>query len=173
MKGRKIPALTRRFLTLPVLAIALTLPLQGCLSSFVAKPISETNKDTTGAFDGQWTGVVKSTAGQQQGTGNWRLTCNDRAGDKFGPIVVNGGQATMPLLNKQNTTFVNSKGQFRFEVPTETSVSESDRSDTSLNNGAVTLILNGSLTEQTGHFIIGIAEFANSGCTSKVVYEKA
>lgn len=159
-------------LTLPLLALTLTLPLQGCLSSLVVKPISEANKDTSGAFDGQWIGTIQSTPARQQGPGNWTMTCTDRTGDKFA-INVSGGEANMPLANRQNNTYVNSKGQFRFEVPTESSASASGTSDSSLNNGAITLILTGSLTDQSGNFVIGIAELANSGCTSKVAYEKS
>lgn len=166
MMIRKFP-----LLTLPLLAITLALPLQGCLSSLVVKPISEANKDTSGAFDGRWTGTIKSTPAKQQGPGNWTMTCTDRTGDKFA-INVSGGEANMGLANRQNKTFVNSKGQFRFEVPTGSNVTASGTSDSSLNDGSVTLILTGSLEDMAGNFIIGIADLSNAGCTSKVIYER-
>ena len=71
-------------LLLPIAALL----LQGCLSTLVTKPISESSRDTSGTFDGQWAGTIESTAGQQYGPGNWTFTCDDRSGDRFGPISV-------------------------------------------------------------------------------------
>ena len=154
-------------LLLPIAALL----LQGCLSTLVTKPISESSRDTSGTFDGQWAGTIESTAGQQYGPGNWTFTCDDRSGDRFGPISVKDGKATMPMADKMNETFVNSEGQFRFEVPIDTEATAGGTSDSSINDGAITLILIGSLSSQTGSFTIGIAQFANDGCTSAVSYE--
>jgi len=154
-----------------VLIFPVALSLQACLSSFVAKPVTESSKDTSGTFDGRWVGSVESTAQSQYGPGNWKFSCNDRSGERFGFIVENG-QATMQLMDRQNVTYVNADGQFRFEVPTEIDAKAGGRSDLSVNDGAITLILIGSLSDQKGSFTIGVAQFANNGCTSEISYQK-
>ena len=75
-------------------------------------------------------------------------------------------------MNRQNVTYVNSNGQFRFEVPTEFEAKAAGRSDSSVNDGAITLILIGSLSDQKGSFTIGVAQFANNGCTSEMSYQR-
>jgi len=153
------------------LLLPVALSLQACLSSFVAKPITESSRDTSGTFDGRWVASVESTAQSQHGPGNWKFDCDDRSGERFG-ITVENGQATMPLMNRQNVTYVNSNGQFRFEVPTEFEAQADGRSDSSVNDGAITLILIGSLSDQKGSFTIGVAQFANNGCTSEMSYQR-
>jgi hypothetical protein len=152
--------------------VGLALLVQGC-STFVLRPVSESNKDTSGSYDGRWSAKIVSTASSQHGSGGWTLSCPDRAGTDLGIISVANGTASIQAGPEDNTrAYVSESGKFRFEIPTEVIAAAAGTSDSSLGNGAITLIMNGSLNTGKGLFTVGIKEFSNSGCTSKVVYTK-
>ncbi len=159
-------------LTAGAAIIGLALLAQGC-STFVLRPVSESGKDTTGSFDGKWSAKIVSTASRQHGPGGWELTCPNRAGTDLGIISVVNGTASIPAGPDNGTSaYVSNSGKFRFEIPTDVVMAASGTSDESISNGAVTLIVNGSLSSGKGLFTVGIKEFSDSGCTSKVVYTK-
>lgn len=149
-----------------------TFVLQGCLPGNT-RPVSEANKDTSGTYDGTWTAVGKSTAAVQQGIGNWRHNCSDRSGQRYGPIYITEGEATLWLDSNKGTTFIDPEGKFRLEIPLNAVAKASGTSDSSINNGKMTFILTGSLQDQTGNMIFGIAELGNSGCRSAMTFEKS
>ena len=137
------------------------------------RPVSESSKDAAGTFNGQWSARVVSTATSQHGPGGWTLTCPDRAGTDLGIISVENGTASV-AAGKDNkmSTYVSDSGRFRFEIPTGVVMAASGTSDSSLSNGDITLIMHGSLSSGKGLYTVGIAEFSNSGCTSKVAFSK-
>ncbi len=150
--------------------ILFTFVLQGCAST-VLKQVSESNRDETGQYDGNWKGTIKSTASKQSLGGNWTLTCGDRAGTNLGIISVVDGVATIGKRNI-STAFVNQSGKFRFEIPIEEVAAASGTSDATISNGKMTILMYGSLESGTGKYTLGIAQFGNNGCSSKVVYER-
>jgi len=144
--------------------------LQSCLPAGFL-PISEENKDSSGRFDGQWEAVGISTATTQR-VGIWRLTCSDKKDKTYGPIRVSDGRASTTIGGREGTGFIDSTGSFRLEVPVAVEARAAGNSDSTLNNGAVTIILNGSLADQTGLLTFGVADFANAGCATSVAYNK-
>ena len=146
--------------------------LQGCLGSGIFRPVKASDKDSSGVFDGTWDTVVKSTETRQTIAGNWVANCNDLAGTQLPRMSVQDGEIALQFRNNRHTTFLNSSGQFRFEIPMEGTVSESSRSDTAISDGALTFILCGSLESKTGFQTFGVAQFANAGCTSKTTLVK-
>jgi len=91
---------------------------------------------------------------------------------KYGPIEVTGGEAFATLGRDIGTGFVDGAGNFRVEVPLDREAKAAGTSDVSINNGAVTVILTGSLAQQTGLLTFGVAEFANAGCATSVTYKQ-
>ncbi len=150
--------------------LLVSLALQGCAST-VLRQVSESDKDQTGQYDGNWKGTIKSTASTQSLGGNWTMSCADRAGTSLGTFSVNGGVATIGE-SQLITAFVNQSGKFRFEIPIAEVAAASGTSDATISNGKMTILLYGSLENGTGKYTQGIAEFANNGCTSKVAYER-
>ncbi len=157
------------FKTLITLAVSASI-LSGCAPAGL-RSVSEENKDTSGTYDGQWVAVGVSTASTQR-VGTWRLTCTDQQDKKFGPINVSNGQASLDIGNDEGKGFVDGAGIFRLEVPIEAIARASGTSDSSINNGAVTVILNGSLADQTGFLTFGVAQFGNAGCATSVTYNR-
>ena len=144
--------------------------LQGCFPAGF-RPVSEENKDTSGSFDGRWIAVGQSTASTQR-VENWTLRCADRKDISYGPINVSDGEATANLGRFKGEGFVDSSGNFRIEVPIEAEAKESGTSNSTIQDGAVTMIFTGSLAKQTGFLTFGIAQFGNSGCDTSVAYNK-
>jgi len=149
----------------------IALSLQACLNA-VVRPVSESAKDTTGSFDGNWLATGKSTASVQQGIGNWRLNCSSQVGRKFGPMSVKDGVASMVIRGKKGETFVSSSGKFRMEIPLTSTARASDRSDSPLSSADRTFVLSGSLADKNGFLTFALAGLGNTGCTSKMTYDK-
>ncbi len=167
MKQLKINVRPNRVAVLSVLCSVL---LHGCAAT-VLRPVQETDKDTSGSFNGRWLGEVISTAPVQSGPGNWRLNCSDASGSKF-MMVVNDGVVNYGSPPDQASAFINSDGKFRIESPLEEEVKADDSSVESVGNGKVTLIIYGSLASGKGSVTFGIAQFSNNGCTSKIDFTK-
>ncbi len=153
-----------------LIALATVALLQGCLlATAVIRPVAESDKDTSGTYDGRWTGLVTRTAKKQVGPGNWTFNCNDRSGDKY-MIDINNGTVTTNYNNLRHSTFINTGGKFRFEIPTERAAKAAGTSDKSINNGDITVILVGALDEpKAGSVTFSIAEL-NAGCSSTIAY---
>ncbi|MEM7258951.1 MAG: hypothetical protein AAF404_16360 [Pseudomonadota bacterium] len=160
---------TKSFLTAVILGTAL---LNGC-SSVVVKPVSESNKNTSGTYDGRWVATITNTAGTQYGPGNWQFTCADQTGKRVGIVSVADGKAQLSWdEDGKNSTYVGDNGKFRFEVSTGVVAAAGGTSDSSIGNGAMTLLIYGSLQSGKGNYTAGIAEFGNAGCTSKVKFTR-
>jgi len=143
--------------------------LQGCASAVV----SDSDRDTTGRYDGNWQATVLKGA-RVQYVENWQLSCDAREFDIN--IVVKDGVVNVlsPDGDQALKTNVNADGRFSLELPLESQARSSARSATTLANGTRKLFLRGNLASDSprGRFKIGIKQFAWQGCTSKVVYEK-
>jgi len=145
-----------------------TIMLQGC-APMTIKQVSESARDTSGTYDGEWMVVVENTAGHQYGPGNWEFECADRSGEKLGPFIVSDGVAS---ISSENQTYVNSKGKFRIVLPLSVKAAASGTSDSTLTNDQMTLFIHGSLEKQAGYMKVGIADLSNAGCTSTVSFHK-
>jgi len=149
-------------------AAALTLALQGCAT--VTKPVSSSDRDQSGTFDGTWSATVVNTPRTQYGPSNWEFTCGDQSGRSLGEITVSNGVAQTQMVDQK--TFVNRDGKFRFEIPMGVVAAASGKSDATIHNGDMTFIIYGSLKEAKGSMVYGIAEFRNNGCRSSVKFQR-
>lgn len=156
-------------LSLLIICLSIFL-LQACATS-VLKPVSEADKDPTGAFDGLWKVKIKKAAAVQQGPGNWRFNCGGKADETS--VSVNDSVLEMQYRGQFYNTFVNDTGQFRLEVPMSELAKASGTSDSSIVAADMTLIVMGSFEEQSGSLTWGVAEFGNGGCTSYLDLEKS
>jgi len=130
--------------------------LYGCANS-ISRPVTESQKDTQGTYDGLWVADVLSTAGN-----------SGRSYD----IKVKDGKASMTRGGKEVSSYVNSDGQFRLEAPFG-QVRSTGSSGFRINNNNITVIMTGSLSESKGIMTIGYEEFDNRGCNSKVSFKRA
>ena len=101
------------------------------------------------------------------------MTCSDWS-DEFEVLIANG-KVSVLQGDQVASTYISSAGKFRLEIPTGYSVSASISSEAEMDNGRITLVLHGNLKHKTpqGQFVVGIAQFGNSGCRSKVKYRRA
>jgi len=160
------PGYLRKF----VLGGCVMMLLQACATT-VIRPIGESQKDQSGAFDGTWLMEAKKSAGIQYGPGNWQFNCTHQTGE-LGVLFVSEGSASMTIAGKAARTFVNQSGQFRFEVPISTTAQTTSTSDSSIDRNKMTLIIAGSLEQGAGFLTRGIEQFANNGCTTKLGYRR-
>jgi len=149
------------------MAAVLTVALQGC----AVKPVSQSDRDQSGAFDGVWNATVVNTPRIQYGPGNWEFSCGDQTGRSLGKIMVNNGVAKTQMVDQQ--AYVNSSGRFKFEIPMGEVAAASGTSDSTITNGDMTFILSGSLKSEKGSMVYGIAEFGNTGCRSSVEFKRS
>ena len=154
--------------TVPIL-LGSVLFIQGCASAVV----SDSDRDTTGLYDGRWKANVQRPAALQT-VQNWRLTCES---DPFElDLVVNDGQVyiSSPGSDHHSVTNIDSRGRFSLEYILAGKAQASASSSSALDNGTRKLLLRGSLgkSERSGSFKVGIQQFAWQGCRAKVVYEQ-
>jgi len=154
-----------------LVALSTLLLLQGCIAG--AQQVKESNRDTSGTFDGEWSVTAVSTAAVQYGAqGNWTLNCN-KSRESLGKLVVSDGRMVSNYLrNTKKVAFVSSTGNFKIEQPIEEVAKASGTSDGGIDRGGITLIMGGSLDGGKGFFIVGIEELANDGCTTKVKFTR-
>ncbi len=145
--------------------------LAGC-GSTALRQVDQSDRDRAGVYDGVWSGLIVSTAAKQPGPGNWLMDCGDMAGTQMSNIVVDDGVASLGGQEDSPVANVSAFGKFRFVIPMSEVATAAGRSDSSINNGDMTLIMYGSLRTQKGSLTIGIADFGNNGCTSEVEFSK-
>jgi len=152
----------------PIALFTTVLLLQACAAAVV----SDANKDTTGNYDGKWNATILKPAALQY-VGNWTVPCEQ---SEFSiEMSVASGEVFINKFGSQETTstYINSNGNFVFEIPMENEVSESAASSTSLADGRTKIFFRGNLGEKTpsGSFEVGIADLGWRGCYTKVVFE--
>lgn len=163
LSGKKM----KRILTLISLSVILA---SGCASSPITA-VNESNKDSTGSFDGRWMGTITNTPPVQQSSGNVAyMKCGDLTGRSVGPFAVKDGEMVYFFQNKSRKTYVNSKGGFKLVMPvraggfsggSETFTAKKD-----------TLTIAGSLEKGEGYHASASSDFGGAGCTSSVSFKK-
>jgi len=146
-----------------VVLVGLMMSLIAC-APVVLKPVTEEARNPNGDFDGSWLVDIRKAAALQQGPGNWTFNCGGNAEQM--QMIVSDSVARVQFAGKVHQTFVGVDGEFRFEIPIEEKAEADGTSDISIDRQQVTLIILGSLSEQSGLLVWGIAEFANDGCKS-------
>ena len=142
----------------------------GCAAGVMA-PVSESSRDHSGAYDGQWVANHVFTPDTQTLQG-WQMRCR-KPMDSIAMVVADG--VVRPAgSNADIETFVSVAGRFRFDIPLDSKVREAGGSVGSISQGKVTMILRGNLAEsqRTGRLTLGVAEFGNGGCTSSYSFQK-
>ncbi len=151
-----------------IFIISSLVALVGC-SSVVTKA----DRDTTGKYDGRWKLDIKPASSPQK-VHNWRFTCRDQSGSSRSRLVVKDGEATLTWRGRQNKTYINEKGVFKFEYQGG-KLRVNTSSSISAYNPDVKIFVNGNMDEDKGKgsLVIGFAEVGYAGCTSKITYERA
>lgn len=74
----------------------------------------------------------------------------------------------------QQTGYVDTNGRFRVPIPTNQEMKASGRSDLTLDQGAITVILQGELQgdEPFGYYVQGVKQFNNRGCSYRMNFTK-
>jgi len=150
--------------TISLLSVILSGIVLSACSSF--STVSDSDRDATGQFDGEWVGTFQRTASRQQLPGTWFVNCSNREGRVVVFTVKNGRMTSNLTSGEAIETNVSKSGRFRLVVPTEREVDANGTSN-------LTWIVQGSLGKApaSGQFIEGIAEFGNQGCTTKMLME--
>lgn len=157
-----------RFLT--VVAISVVMLLTSCAAS-VRSQIKQEDKDPSGQYDGEWQANVLKSPGIQYGPGNWQFSCSGKPQQfSFG---IQDSQAAVNYQKVSHKAYVNKDGKFRFEIPMNINAEASGHSDSSINRGAMTMIIVGELKSNAGRITYGIEEFGNQGCSAKIKFAKS
>lgn len=148
----------------------LFLVVSACATS-VSTPITESNKDSSGTFDGQWLATAQSTATIQPSINNVRFSCRDLGGEKYS-FKVHNSQITMYVGSRRATSFVDTNGRFRLIAPYG-NVRATGPTGFRINNTNINFVLSGSLTKENGILTLGYEEFNNRGCNTTLAIKKA
>lgn len=142
--------------------------LSACSTNFAT--VDESQRDTTGTYDGAWEGVTVKTRSPQQ-FGDWRAQCADPEIDVV--FTINRGKLSLQGEDEVHHAYVDANGRFRVVIPTVHRAQESAASEAGLNSN-VKLFIVGNLgsKQPSGKFIVGIAEFAYNGCTSSMTFSR-
>ncbi|OED38157.1 hypothetical protein AB833_20990 [Chromatiales bacterium (ex Bugula neritina AB1)] len=151
--------------------LGITLFLVVSIGAGCSTKITKELRDTTGKFDGSWTGEFYA-ASSPQTVQNWIFKCRDFS--QKAPVTVADGIVTVNFQGKKFRAYINDQGVFRISVDAGR-VSASSASDVTLTNPNVRVIISGNLsnTPATGQLLIGFAEVGFNGCTSKIEYTRA
>ena len=152
------------------LCIALSGTLSACAGT-VLRPVSESNRNTSGAYDGVWNAkTVVTRSPQTFGNGAWRSNCSDPKLDFDFQIV--DAEVTLEYNDSSHKAFVDDKGRFRITLPTGQSATASTSSTRDLNS-EYNYVLEGVLGERPakGRYTVEIAAVGD-GCKSSVDYKK-
>lgn len=152
-----------------LLMVTITALVNACAGR-VTRAISADDRDTSGTFDGRWIGTVVHTQSTQRFQG-WVMSCA-KPMNKIA-ILVKNGQVSTEAGDDAQVAYISREGRFRIAIPSGRRASASIASEVPLNS-QVTYFVDGDLgTDKTvGAFVIGIADFGNSGCTSSISYSK-
>lgn len=153
-------------LTLIFCAVSLT----SCVSN-ISSQVKESNKDTTGAFDGTWIANVQKSPARQPMPGNWIANCD---GSEWNfRVFVSDGVAKSNITGPNESTFVSTSGDFRFDIPQENEAKARGGSEGTLSRTEQTMVIYGNLKDAKGRYTFAVAQFGNNGCTAVIEFEKA
>ncbi len=148
--------------------IGASLLLQACASG----PVKDSQRDTSGKFDGNYRMNVQKMAGLQY-VENWNMNCGGKAYSV--PVTVKKGQAIIGLSvqgKKSFPTNIDDKGRFQLTIPLNKKASASGASATTMADGRRRLIVEGNLAKGSGSLVVGIKQFGWQGCRANVKYVK-
>jgi len=96
----------------PVAAALGVMPPGACAST-----VEESERDTSGRFDGRWTASVEEGVTSSVRCGNWKKNCT--GGDWQVRFVVDDGTVSLPLSDQAEapSAFIDPNGTFRPVVP--------------------------------------------------------
>ena len=149
-------------------AVLLCLLVNGCAGT-VARAVSESDRDTSGTYDGWWNVKSVETVSPQT-FGNWRSNCSDPKIDfKF---EVSDGMASWVNNKILRKAFVDKDGRFRMTVPAGGRIGQSV-SSTRMLNSDVAFVFEGNLGEEPaiGRYTQQVVQLGD-GCKSSLVYSK-
>lgn len=144
-------------------AVFLTL-LGGCASG----PVSQSDRDTSGNYDGVWVGSVGGPrASNEILPGNWRMSCDWEPFEIY--VVVDDGQLRLGRLEKR--TAVSTKGRFRYDL--ESGFAQMT-GGVMPGNSKFKYIYSGTLAggKPSGKYMQTIPTIANTGCSSKIKFRR-
>lgn len=148
--------------------ISLCLLISACAST-VSRPVSESERDTTGKYDGQWN--VKSVRTLSPQTfGTWRSNCTDPKLDFTFEVLA--GEVKLTSNEEPQSAFVDKNGRFRMIIPSGQRVGASVSSTRNLNS-EMAFVLEGRLGEDppVGRYIRELVQLGD-GCKSSLAYSK-
>lgn len=144
--------------------------LTSCVSN-ISSQVKESDKDTTGAFDGTWIANVQKSPARQPMPGNWIANCD---GSEWNfRLFIADGVAQSNITGPDESTFVSSSGDFRFDVPQEIEAKARVGSEGTLSLNKQTMVIYGNLKNAKGRYTFAVAQFGNNGCTAIIEFEKA
>ena len=161
------------FSTIKTLALAAgALYLAGCAGTLI-RPVAEEDKDPTFQYDGVYKATIDHPGGGQQ-IDQWTFNCAPRKTEFQFAVresVVDMGTSED---GTQNIGYVNKDGKFRVPIATDAEIRAAGNSDSSIDAGAITIILQGQLTQPGpfGFYVDGVKQFNNRGCTYRMDFEK-
>lgn len=144
--------------------------LTSCVSN-ISSQVKESDKDTTGAFDGTWIANVQKSPARQPMPGNWIANCD---GSEWNfRLFIADGVAQSNITGPDASTFVSSSGDFRFDIPQESEAKARGGSEGTLARTEQTMVIYGNLKNAKGRYTFAVAQFGNNGCTAVIEFEKA
>ena len=154
-----------------VLLSGLVIMMSVSCSSVLLVPVSESDKDSSGSYDGRWLGTITNTPATQQSAGNVSyMRCGDRSGQVVGPIKVTDGSFRLNYRGESVTTNVNSSGGFKAMVPLKRGQFSGGKA--SFVSKKDTLIVSGSLETGKGTFRVSSIDLGGAGCSSVLAFKK-
>jgi len=153
-------------------ALSISLALYSCAGT-VSNPVTEANKDPSFQYDGVYLATINHRGGKQF-IENWEFNCSPQEFEF--QFVVNDSVVDMGAKKGgvPNVGYVDSNGRFRVPIPTDDAIKETGGSDSTINQGQVTFILQGELKgdKPFGYFVQGVKQFNNRGCTYRMNFTK-
>ena len=146
------------------LASAALTVITGCATG----PVSQADRDTTGAYEGVWIGdVSKPRSSTEMLPGNWRMTCDWEPFQVY--MVVDDGQ--MQLGKLEQRTPVSTKGKFQIVL---SSGAAGMTGGVMQGNGKYLQKFTGSLAGSApgGKYQQIISSIGGNGCSGKIQFRR-
>ncbi len=146
--------------------ILIVIALTGCPSAVV----QVSDRDIAGQYDGAWILTATRTSPIQR-IGTWRVDC--RHNPFRYRMDFEGGAAK---ISDTQTVYINSSGEFHFEIPTESDINVKPSSQDQVARKNITIIYKGQLNaiagSGSGTMTAGVEELNNRGCTTEFDVQK-
>ncbi|MFK7994075.1 MAG: hypothetical protein AB8B87_08045 [Granulosicoccus sp.] len=150
------------------IVVLLALNLGGCAGT-VGSMVREADKDPAFSFDGNYLMTVDHPGGRQEMGSGWYIDCSGTRLES--PLTIANSEISWQAGPESVVNgFIDSNGKFRLEQLLEDDI----RSDSTLSDGSITLILQGDVSGDVmkGLLVYGVAQFTKKGCSYPVSYSK-